>query len=48
MGCGDIGAKVVKEAVKYGLEVVIEKGGEAAGVPKPIRRGLIAVVGFFL
>lgn len=48
MGCGDIGTKLVKEGVKYGVEIVIEKCGEAVGLPKPVAKGVATIVGLFL
>lgn len=48
MGCGDIGFKLVKEGVKYGLDIAIKKGGEALGLPKPVTTGIAALVGFLI
>jgi len=48
MGCGDIGVKLVKEGVKYGVEIAIEKFGEALGLPKPFAKGIGSLVGLFV
>lgn len=48
MGCGDIGVKLVKEGVKYGVEVAIEKFGGAVGLPKPVAKGFATLFGLII
>lgn len=39
MGCGDIGVRLVKEAVKYGVEIGIEKLARQPGCRSRSRKG---------